>query len=608
MSIRFGGISSGLDTSTIVQQLMQVERQPLIQLQNKQLMVDLKKELLGEVSSSLSSLQSKISSFFSDSTWNLLTGSSTDEDIVSFTTDEDSIVGTYEFSDIELATATRILGTADLVTGAATAAQVVSSSAMADASTTALDTFATFATNNGAVLDYSGTFSVNGYSFTIAADTTIDDLMSQVNASDAGVTMSYDTGADKFTIETTETGGDATITLSDTTGFLSAANLASGTTTGGGTVDTSGKLTAAETGITGLASDAGTFYFRINGYAFSFDENRSLEYVINTVNSSGAGVNMLYDSSTDRVVLTNKDTGNQDITLEDVQGNFLEKFGLTVGAKTMGQDASFTLNGVAGMTRSSNQFEINGITFNLEAASVAGATVTVEKDTEGLATLIQEFVTQYNATVSYLNTRLSEEKITGATTESQLRKGLLRGDSTVVGIRSALREIATSNVSGLSNIYDSLSDIGITTTSDDFGKSGLLEIDTETLEDALENNLDAVRKLFLDDTDADEKLDDGEIGVFASLYNKIESYVSTSTTSINGNSYKTGVIAMRIDSMDDQIDYYDDQIADYEDRLEMIETRYWRQFTALEEALSSLQNQSSWLSGQLSSLPSMSSS
>ncbi len=253
------------------------------------------------------------------------------------------------------------------------------------------------------------------------------------------------------------------------------------------------------------------------------------------------------------------------------------------------------------MTRDSNEFEINGVTFNLQKAGTAK--VSVEKDTDAVYNSIKEFVDQYNSTMRLLNTRLSEEKVENASSNAMKSRGLLRGDSTVSSIRSDLRQTVTDSVSGLVNIFDSLMEVGISTSGDDFGKSGLLEIDEDKLKDSLENNMDAVRKLFFDDSDADDKVDDGEKGVAAKLYNKLQSYVSSSTTSINGRSFKVGIIPMRLDSMDKQIDNYDDQIDDFEDKLELVETRLWREFTALETALSKLNSQGSWLSGQLASLP-----
>ena len=62
----------------------------------------------------------------------------------------------------------------------------------------------------------------------------------------------------------------------------------------------------------------------------------------------------------------------------------------------------------------------------------------------------------------------------------------------------------------------------------------------------------------------------------------------TVTTSINGRST--------------EIDRMQDSISDWDSRLTLRQESLQRQFTALETALSQMNSQSSWLSGQLGSL------
>ncbi|AZR73895.1 hypothetical protein BBF96_11145 [Anoxybacter fermentans] len=610
MTFRIGGLSSGLDTSGLIEQLMQIERRPLVQLQNKQHLLELKKDLFSEINSSLSTLQSKVKNLLKNLTFNPVKASSNNENVVTITTDENAIVGTYELNVTKLATATSITSINVLNSAADTAASVTSSQTVS--SSGSIDTTKSFL-NAGfktSIDNTQITVTINGISFSIdPSTTTVDQFMSEVNGSDAGVTISYDSTTDKFTIQSKDVGSDAQITISDNgKNFFEAFYITETTYKGSGTADPDAKLINSQ--IDGLTSQGGVFYFKINGYAFNFDENtHSLNDIINTVNNSDAGVNMIYDPVTDKIIISNVETGNNYIQFEDVQGNFLQAIGVhdpndpnfAQNNQILGQEASFTLNG-ASMTRDSNEFEINGVTFKLQGTG--SATVVVEKDIDAIYNSIKEFVDQYNSTIELLNTRLSEEKVEDATTDTGLSKGLLRGDSTLIGLRSALRQIVTENVSGLTNTYDSLMDIGITTTSDDFGKSGLLEIDETKLRDALEKNPDAVQKLFFEDKDGDETVDNGETGVAAKLYNEIQQYISTSTTTYNGRSYKVGIIPMRIDSLAQEIDRYDDQIETFEERLELVEARYWRQFTALEQALSQLYNQGNWLSSQLSTLPS----
>ncbi|MEC9487914.1 MAG: flagellar filament capping protein FliD [Halanaerobium sp.] len=606
MAIQLGGLS-GFDTNAIVEQLMQIERRPLYQLENEKKMVELKKELFSEINSNLVSLQSKTENLFKFTTFNQYFASSSNEDVAEVTLNEDAILGNYNLVVNNLATATSVTSSTSLESGSsASPAQITSDSEVVtgtgylDTSKTFLDAF------NEAGLDTTnlqdGTITINGVSFEIDIDsTTIDGFTNMVNGDpEVGVTLSYniaDPNNDIFIITTEDDGSDASIELADDTGFFAMANITTMEAQGSGTADPTATL--AEANITDLSA-TGTIYFRINGYSFSYDTAvTSLDDVINEINSSNAGVTMFYDSETDKVTVTQRETGAGLINFEDVDGNFLEALHLTTATQQEGQEASFTLNGHA-MTRSSNEFELNGVNFTLEGQGTT--TINVEKDIDAVYESIQEFVAQYNSAVELLNTRLSEKPVEDASTEAALRKGLLRGDSTLAGLRSSMRQLMTEEVSGLNNKYTTLMEIGITTTSADHGKSGKLEIDEERLKEVLAQNPESLRKLFFNDNDEDEKVDDGELGVAAKLYNKLEQYINDSTTSYNGRTYKVGIIPMRLDSMDNLLDDYDDQIYDFERRLEKIEERYWRQFTAMEQALVELQNQQSWLSSQLSNL------
>lgn len=61
MTFRAGGIFSGLDTNSIIEQLVALERVPIQNLQKKQQTIDTQKSLIGEISSALSALKSVLS-------------------------------------------------------------------------------------------------------------------------------------------------------------------------------------------------------------------------------------------------------------------------------------------------------------------------------------------------------------------------------------------------------------------------------------------------------------------------------------------------------------------------------------------------------------------
>ena len=66
----------------------------------------------------------------------------------------------------------------------------------------------------------------------------------------------------------------------------------------------------------------------------------------------------------------------------------------------------------------------------------------------------------------------------------------------------------------------------------------------------------------------------------------------------------TGYIARSKDAADAQIKRITTRVEDFDRRLTTIEARYRKQFTALETALGNSQSQQSWISNQISSLPS----
>ena len=68
--ISFSGLSSGIDTATIIDQLVAIERRPIVLLQNQQAKEETRKEVLQKINTSLLAVKnnaealSKTSDFF----------------------------------------------------------------------------------------------------------------------------------------------------------------------------------------------------------------------------------------------------------------------------------------------------------------------------------------------------------------------------------------------------------------------------------------------------------------------------------------------------------------------------------------------------------------
>ncbi len=151
-----------------------------------------------------------------------------------------------------------------------------------------------------------------------------------------------------------------------------------------------------------------------------------------------------------------------------------------------GQDAEISLDGVA-FTRSTNQVSdiLTGVTLNLVGEDPeATITLNVNRDQSGIKEKIQDFVDSYNEVMSFI---AAQNTVPG---EGKDAKPLF-ADTSLQTIKSSVRSIILSEVSGLDSTLDHLSLIGI-----NIDKTGRLSIDDETLGGYLETNFEDVVNLF----------------------------------------------------------------------------------------------------------------
>src|SRR4029079_1784095 len=100
---------------------------------------------------------------------------------------------------------------------------------------------------------------------------------------------------------------------------------------------------------------AGTGEFKINGVSINYDASTdNTANVIDRINNSAAGVNASYDAVNDRLVLTNKTTGDLNIALQDVTGNFLAATKLSAGSLSRGKNLLYTIDGGGELASYSN--------------------------------------------------------------------------------------------------------------------------------------------------------------------------------------------------------------------------------------------------------------
>lgn len=149
-------------------------------------------------------------------------------------------------------------------------------------------------------------------------------------------------------------------------------------------------------------------------------------------------------------------------------------------------DATFKVNGVS-VTSSSNQVTsvIEGVTLTLKDTNIgAPLSVSVARDTSGITSSVQSFVSSYNDMIKTINSLTSYDAASGSA-------GILLGDSITRNVTSQIRTLLSSAVSGLTGNYTSLASIGITTEA-----SGTLTLDTTKLSTAMSSDYSVVGKLF----------------------------------------------------------------------------------------------------------------
>ncbi len=279
------------------------------------------------------------------------------------------------------------------------------------------------------------------------------------------------------------------------------------------------------------------------------------------------------------------------------------------GAKVEeGHNAEAYIDGIR-VERETNNFSIDGINYSLkktfnEDLKGEGIGFEVAQDVDKAVDMIKEFVAGYNKLVSSLTAMvgekpnsdylpltdeerdtLSESQITKWDTES--KKGLLYNDS---NIKSLLNDMRSQFFTEIEGAGLSMAEIGIAPGSsvvDDvyIGTQSDIQIDEEKLRKALEENPDRVAQMFMGGSALKEsKMSEAGIG------NRLIKLM---------NNYKNTTSDIQTASLDYEIDNLDDKIESMKDRMSAQEELLYKKYAAMETALSKMQSQTSSLLSQL---------
>lgn len=260
-------------------------------------------------------------------------------------------------------------------------------------------------------------------------------------------------------------------------------------------------------------------------------------------------------------------------------------------------DSKIQLDG-ATMTGSSTTMEVNGMTLNLIGVTDSAITLTVENDTSAVYDSIKEFVNQYNSVLTEMNkyyyaasakgydVLTDEEKEAMSDDEvekweTKIKDSLLRRDSTLNGLLQTMRSSMTNTVITASNGKQySLANLGIT-TGKDYKEYGLLHIKGDEDDTEYSDSTNTLMNLLKEDPDVVAEV---LSGITTQLYNNLQQKMKTTSLSSALTFYNDK-------EMNSQVSRYKDSITDWEKKLADLEERYYKQFTAMEKAMSNLNSQ-----------------
>ncbi len=183
---RIGGLASGMDIDSIVKKLMNAERTPLNKLYQKKQTYEWQRDAYRSVNTKLKTFDTYISDNLVLKSLISKTASSSNSNLVSATA-TGSAAGTLSIEGVsQLATAARKVG--DQV-------NAVGTTKMADLGATGTIEFKAIQTN--------GQLASEATKIEITSDMTVDQFVSKVNSSNAGISAVFENGRFSFTAKNT---------------------------------------------------------------------------------------------------------------------------------------------------------------------------------------------------------------------------------------------------------------------------------------------------------------------------------------------------------------------------------------------------------------------
>ncbi|MGV3483323.1 MAG: flagellar filament capping protein FliD, partial [Planctomycetaceae bacterium] len=404
--------------------------------------------------------------------------------------------------------------------------------------------------DDGTILLTDSTGATASVDLSDAADITVGDLISRINASGLSLTASINATGDGIAV-VDSSGGTGRFRIADTSDDTAAADLGLNADSVDATVNstTVQRIDARQADtITVTATD-------------------SLQDIVDRINES---------SKFATASLVVNDDGTQGIAFRSARSGEVGKLsistsGLDLGLRTTstGKDAIVEIEQSDGARLQLKSIDgvftdvVPGVSLTSKELSEEFVTVTVSRDTQTAVSNVKAFVTQYNKLVEKL------DALTFYSNDSS-SVGLLFGSSEALRVETGYTRLLSGSVFGAGSIR-SIGELGLS-----FTDTGKLELNETKLGDKLSNDSEAVAEFMTKES----------TGLVARL-----SDVADRIAGVDN-----GLLISRTEALGERIQRNTAQAESMQVRLDKERDRLLKQYYAAEQSIAKLQNNQSYLS------------
>jgi flagellar hook-associated protein 2 len=582
---RISGMSSGLDTDSLVKKLMTAESAQYNKMKQQQQKLTWQSDSYRQWNSDIFTFQKSLFDMTLSSPYGTFAGSSSSDATVSGIATGGAIPGTHTFQVNSLADAATITGTPTVGT---------SDQLVTDDSTQTFQV--TLADGRSQTINIGKGKDANS----------INDLVSKINSltdtsgKSMGLQAIYDSTLNKFMIRTKDSGAATGLTINTdpTNGIMGKLGISN---TPANTKLISGLVEGTSTNIT-ITDKSG------NKTTIDMSSKDKIADLVKKINQASFGTNSslqaTYNSTTNKLMVSNSDGSSLTVSTDSSSVSVTDN---TVPYFAVGKDAKVIMDNASNnVSIASNTAQIYGVNYTFKSTTATPTTVSTTRDLDAEVKNIKDFISKYNdmndKIYNALNepvykdyqpltddqrTAMSETQITQW--ETKAKSGLLHNDSILSTLYNSARS-ATSAVVNTGSQYNSLASIGVASSS--YVDHGKLTVDDTKLRAALEADPDGVKALFTqDNTDQTKK------GIIYQLRDSFQQ-AFTDTTAKAG---KPGNSQNDQSTIGKSLQDVATRILNEQNRLTNVENSYYSKFTAMETAMSKYNSQSSWVSQQLGS-------